>query len=44
MGLSYGWIKIKNLLFNRWDIETLKHIGDACGGSVEVVKKTPTHV
>ena len=39
-----GWIKIKNLPLNRWDIETLKHMGDACGGFVEMAKKTSSRI
>lgn len=35
-----GWIKIRNLPIDKWSIETFQRIGDACGGYIEIVKKT----
>lgn len=38
---SYGgWIKIQNLPLDRWNEETLRFIGNSCGGYIEASKKT----
>ncbi|KAK9929371.1 hypothetical protein M0R45_026473 [Rubus argutus] len=35
-----GWIEIEGLPFNLWNKEMFKHIGDACGGYLEIDYRT----
>lgn len=38
---SYGgWIKVKNLSIDMWNIETFEYIGNLCGGLCYIAKKS----